>query len=440
MGFEERLRRIRGQSAVAGPAPGPPAGPSLVERLRRLSTGRGPSEPAAGRTPDASALAAALGAAILAPGVLCLERRLAPRPRHGRVLLGVPLVSDRPPWTAVHPVAGASATHPPDTEPTGAWLCLDTETSGLAGGTGTWAFLTGLLRADGDGWLLRQYLLTQLDAEPEYLARVGAELTAPVRLVTYNGRGFDAPLLATRFRLAGQRNALAEHPHLDLLGPTRRAFSRRWPDCRLVTAESRLLGFVRTGDLPGSAAPAAWLDWLRRGETGPLAAVLRHNRDDLLSLAGLLPALEAVYHDPAVHGADVRAVAAAWQPQDPARALRILSASRHDLDAPGLRDLARLYRRGGDWGGALNIWEGLAADGDGVARAALARFHEHRSGDLARALELTESLPPGPDREHRRERLRAKLDRRDRQIEMPITPASADLLQVGRQPDRNPWR
>ncbi|HYN79304.1 MAG TPA: hypothetical protein VES73_16090, partial [Lamprocystis sp. (in: g-proteobacteria)] len=73
------------------------------------------------------------------------------------------------------------------------------------------------------------------------------------------------------------------------------------------------------------------------------------------------------------------------------------------------------------------IWEGLAADGDASARAALARFHEHRSGDLARALEFTESLPPGPDRDHRRARLRGKLDRGDRQIELAITPASPNL-------------
>ena len=427
MGFEERLRRIRGQSVATGPAPGPSAGPSLVERLRRLSTGRGPPEPAVGHASDEIALAAVLGAAILAPGVLCLERRLDGRQRHGRVLLGPHQVPATLPWAAVHPAGWTSTAHPPDAGSPGAWLYLDTETSGLAGGTGTWAFLTGLLSADGDGWLLRQYLLTRLDAEPEYLALISADLAAPARLVTYNGRSFDAPLLATRYRLAGQPNPLAELPHLDLLGPTRRAFARRWPDCRLVTAESRLLGFARSGDLPGSAAPAAWLGWLRRGETGPLAAVLRHNRDDLLSLAGLLPALDAVYRDPAAHGADVRVVAATWQPQDPVRAMRILAANQHDLDAAGLHDLARLSRRAGDWGSALGIWEGLAADGNAPARAALARFHEHRSRDLARALELTESLPPGPDREHRRERLRAKLDRCDRQIELAITPASTDL-------------
>jgi hypothetical protein len=310
--------------------------------------------------------------------------------------------------------------------PSPPWLCLDTETSGLAGGTGTWAFLTGLLRPDGDGWRLCQFLLTRLDAEAAYLERLAAELDPSARLLTYNGKSFDAPLLATRFRLAGRRDPLAAVPHLDLLAPTRRAFARAWPDCRLATAESRLLGVVRDGDLPGSAAPAAWLGWLRHGQTGPLAAVLRHNRMDLLSLAGLLPALDAVYRDPGAHGADCRAVAAAHLERgDRPRALRILSANRRTLDPSGLNDLARLHRQTGDWAGALALWEDLAARGDLEARAALARYHEHRGGDLERALELTLTLPSGPDRDRRARRLSDKLAR------AAANPPLGDLSDLG---------
>ena len=173
-----------------------------------------------------------------------------------------------------------------------------------------------------------------------------------------------------------------------------------------------MLGVHRADDLPGSLAPAAWLGWLRRGETGPLARVLRHNRDDLLSLACLLPALDRVYRDPAAQGADPRAVAAAHLARgDLQRALAILAGSRRDLDPAGLLDLARLYRRTGDWGRAVGIWEPLADAGDAQAQAALARYHEHRSRDLNLALELTERLPTGADRERRRGRLRAKLAR-----------------------------
>jgi hypothetical protein len=83
------------------------------------------------------------------------------------------------------------------------------------------------------------------------------------------------------------------------------------------------------------------------------------------------------------------------------------------LDPAGLRDLARLYRRTGDWVRAVGIWEPLAAAGDVQAQAALARYHEHRSRDLNLALELAETLPAGTDRERRRQRLRTKLARAD---------------------------
>ena len=270
--------------------------------------------------------------------------------------------------------------------------------------------------------MLRQYLLARLDAESVYLEALAAELETPARLVTYNGRTFDAPLLATRFRLAGRSDPLAGLPHLDLLAPVRTAFARTWPDCRLATAEARLLGVRRADDLPGSAAPAAWLGWLRRGETGPLARALRHNRDDLLSLACLLPTLDAVYRRPGDWGADPRAVAAAHRRHgDSGRALAVLIANRQALDSGGLLELAHLHRRLGDWDSARGIWETLAEAGDLQARAALARYHEHRSRDLGLALELADGLAPGPDRDRRRGRLRAKLARTEANLCLGLT-------------------
>jgi len=416
LGLDARLRRLRapalGPSSapdpladpLAAPLPdGPPAGQadrgraSLAERLSRVTPGRGGGRPQG--APRDQALADCVGARVLCPGVLLVERRLDPRRRHGRILLGTlkePRLLPLPPGCAV-------------TDPSAPWLCLDTETSGLAGGTGTWAFLIGVLRQLEGGWVLRQYLLTRLDAESGYLEAVARELGGAVRLLTYNGRAFDVPLLATRFRLAGLADPLAGLPHLDLLGPVRRAFARAWPDCRLATAESRLLGLQRRDDLPGSAAPLAWLGWLRLGETAPLTGVLRHNRLDLCSLAGLLPRMDAVYADPAAQGADVRAIAADHRKQGRLDlALGILARERASLGPAGLLDLAALYRRAGQLARSVPIWESLEAAGDLQARAALARYHEHRSRDLERALTLTEALPCGEDRDRRRARLLVK--------------------------------
>lgn len=364
-------------------------------------------EPVRSKVPDEVALREALGAQALAPGVLLIERRLGARLRHGRVVLKPDgAVVERLPSSLRVLMAPKVATQPPSAP----LVYLDTETSGLSGGSGTWAFLTGIVSADGEGWRLRQYLLTRLDAEAEYLEAVRGAITGAGAMVSYNGRSFDVPLLTTRFRLCEQPDPFARLPHLDLLAPVRRAFGRVWPDCRLATAESRLLGLEREGDMPGSAAPLAWLDWLRRGDTTGLAAVLRHNRWDLFSLVGLVPVLGEAFEDPVSLGADTHAVAAHHIGHgQPDRALWMLRADRHRLGTAGLLELARLHRRRGEWGEACAIWETLAAAGEQAALAALAKYHEHRSRDLLRALGYAIALSPSPERDRRCERLEAKL-------------------------------
>jgi uncharacterized protein YprB with RNaseH-like and TPR domain len=174
------------------------------------------------------------------------------------------------------------------------WLCLDTETSGLAGGSGTLAFLVGLVRLqEGQLWL-RQYLLTGYSPEPALWALLAEELRGGETLVSYNGKSFDLPLVATRCSLNRCPNPWQGMAHLDLLYLTRRLYAATWPDCRLATAEQRLLGLERSGDLPGAEVPRVWRDWLRHGRRQGLRAVLRHNQSDLLSLALLLPALDQI--------------------------------------------------------------------------------------------------------------------------------------------------
>jgi hypothetical protein len=347
--------------------------------------------------PDEPALAERLDARTLAPGVLRVERRYPLTRRHGRIVLGA-CVPELPSLAR-------------DCGPPSGWLFLDTETSGLAGGTGTWAFLCGLARIEGDDLLVRQYLLARLDAEPAYLDAVGGEIRSAGLLVTYNGKTFDVPLLATRFRLAGMRSPLGPMAHLDLLGLVRRAFAPVWPDCRLATAEARLLGVGREGDLPGSEAPSAWLSWLRQGQVDALAGVLEHNRRDLLSLPALVPALAQSLRDPAATGADIGSVAAHHlRVGDRERAFGLLSANRGRLCARGLLDLAGLCRRRGAWDEALAIWEMLAQRDEPRAVEALAKHLEHRAGDLHRALQLAARLPRGAAREHRLRRLQRRVN------------------------------
>lgn len=180
----------------------------------------------------------------------------------------------------------------PQLLPTECLLHFDTETTGLAGGTGTRAFMLGFARWRADGLEVRQLWINRLGAEAPMLERFAQWLSeAAFQLVSYNGLSFDAPLLRARYRLCRLHDPLLGLPHHDLLHPVRRRFKRHWPSCRLAEAEARLLGVRRVADLPGAQVPAAFLAGLRSGDPRPLQQVRRHHFQDLVSLAGLLPKL-----------------------------------------------------------------------------------------------------------------------------------------------------
>jgi len=179
-------------------------------------------------------------------------------------------------------------------------LFFDTETTGLAGGTGTRAFMIGA--ADfhrhpdhGDGLRVRQLLIATMAAEADMLRAFAGWLSPRTVLASYNGRCYDAPLLKTRYRLARQPDPLRELPHVDLLFPARRRWRGRWENCRLATIEREALGVVRDDDLPGSQAPAAWLQFLRGGSSALLKRVAAHNHQDVVTLALLAAELAALH-------------------------------------------------------------------------------------------------------------------------------------------------
>lgn len=249
---------------------------SLADRLDRLRVANGPT-----RRPTAEALAASLGGTVVAPDLVELSRSFVLPCRHG----DVSIESGR------RLAAAARAVGRFDVTP-GSLLFLDTETTGLAGGTGTVAFLVGLAWMDGASLHLVQWLMASFAAERVLIGRVRERLGRAGALVTFNGKSFDLPLLKARARLAGCDLGVQEVPHLDLLHATRRLLRAGWPDCRLRTAEMEALRLERVDDLPGVEAPGAWRRWLERGDGSLLERVLDHNRADLLSLAALLALME----------------------------------------------------------------------------------------------------------------------------------------------------
>ena len=166
-------------------------------------------------------------------------------------------------------------------------LFFDTETTGLAGGTGTRAFMIGAADIQGDLLRIRQLTISAMRAETALLNTFHSWLTPATVLVSYNGKSYDAPLLRTRYRLMRLAEPISALDHIDLLYPSRRHWKGRYENCRLATIEHRVLGVVREDDLPGSEAPAAWLQYLRGGSAHMLRRVLAHNHQDVISLARL---------------------------------------------------------------------------------------------------------------------------------------------------------
>jgi len=161
---------------------------------------------------------------------------------------------------------------------------VDTETTGLAGGTGTQVFAAAVCRPGPNGLELTQLFLADPAGEPAFLHLLQAELLASDAVATYNGSRFDLPLLRTRWVMARLPGEL-EHPaHLDLLTLTRSLYRQRMESCALRAVEERVLGFDREDDLPGPMVPDSYFSYLRRGWSPTLEAALEHNRRDVLSL------------------------------------------------------------------------------------------------------------------------------------------------------------
>lgn len=287
---------------------------------------------------------------------------------------------------------------------------VDTETTGLSGGSGTVAFLVGMAVVEGDALVVTQYLLTGFVGEAAMLRAFAQALTPEDRLVSYNGKSFDLPLLTTRYRMQGQKHPFEGLAHLDLLHPVRRLFRRHWPDCRLLTLEERLLGLRREHDLPGSEAPAAWSDFLRQGSLGRLIRVMEHNRQDIVSLAAAHASLvEAIAH-PHGHELDIVSLARWLAGSDSRRAYEMLKTTDQPLDDRGRRLMAKWARNEAEWGHALKIWQELADEGCRDSAEQLAKYYEHVSQDLSAARRYCELMTPGSERTRRLQRILSKQD------------------------------
>jgi uncharacterized protein len=303
------------------------------------------------------------------------------------------------PQDLLHAVSSgeAPATHP------FTWAFLDTETTGLAGGTGTCAFLVGVGRISPEGFTVRQFFMRDYEDEPSLLYALAEHLAEFQVLITYNGRTYDQPLLETRYRLNRTRPPFARLAHhVDLLYGSRRLWKLRYESCRLVDLETQVLGYERQGDVPGSLIPYLYFDYLRTRQATRLRPVFTHNTLDILTLACLTGIVPTAFKDvdTVQHGAELAGLGRWTLKNGDVAESRDLLQRAVDAGLPDqhlfrtLWDIAALDRKLGHDDRAVALWTDLANSPNPYRLRALeelAKFAEHRLKDYAQALQWTET-------------------------------------------------
>ncbi len=300
-------------------------------------------------------------------------------------------------------------------------LFLDTETTGLSGGTGTLPFLIGVGQLQDDGcFLVEQFFCREPAEERAQLHLLSERLNQASALVTFNGRAFDMPLVNTRFILQRMKNPGYALPHLDLLHIARRVFKRRLKRCSLGALESAILGFERVGDIPGHAIPAAYASFLKGGPVEPMEHVLEHNALDLVGLAALGAVLEAMYNDPVkvAHAADhlglAKAALNAGEQTTAISHLNRASKATEKVDSVEAYLLAvRSFSKQGEFDRAKAMLEKALEQwpDDATLHLTLAKHLEHRDKDFETALEHARFTGPAESETRSAHRI-ARLERR----------------------------
>ncbi|HAV77228.1 MAG TPA: hypothetical protein DCX53_07730 [Anaerolineae bacterium] len=279
---------------------------------------------------------------------------------------------------------------------------LDTETSGLSGGTGTYAFLVGVARfIDGD-YVLQQFFMRDPAEEPALLEGLAKFLAPCEALVTFNGKAFDAPLLSTRYRLHQIPIPYKDYSHVDLLPLARRLWRDRLESRALKFLEEHILGLTRSSEeVPGYEIPWLYFDYLRTGDASQMAGVFYHNAMDVVAMAALLAHMNDMLQNPfegkVEHGLDFVALGKLFEDlghwKDAARLFeRGLESDLTESDfGVAVKRLSILQKRRGDLGEAVRLWEESAKRGHLYAFIELAKYHEHKQRDPKSAMKWAKS-------------------------------------------------
>ncbi len=275
-------------------------------------------------------------------------------------------------------------------------IFLDTETTGLSGGTGTYVFLVGIGFQTKDGFRVQQFFLQDPGEESAFLTGISGALSGFRGIVTYNGKSFDIPLLKARYAMNGLTAPFGTLGHIDLLPLARRLWKYRLTHRNLGILETEILGMNRTDDeIPGWMIPELYIDYCRNGDARSMKGVFYHNTMDIVSLAAVMfrisQILENGHRGGDYVGSEVMAAGELHQALGRISDAESFYASAAEMPMQesfqvlNKKKLAMLYKRSGNWEMAAPIFTDLSRAGDWESSLELAKFYEHTRKDFSTA-------------------------------------------------------
>lgn len=280
-------------------------------------------------------------------------------------------------------------------------LFLDTETTGLSGGTGTIAFLIGTGYFTDECFVLRQYFIRDYDEEAAALRDLNRLLSGFRGLVTFNGKAFDWNLLKTRFTFNRIRLTCGDLLHIDLLFPSRKLWKLKLESCRLSSIEENILREYRTDDVPGALIPQLYFHYLESRNAVEMVKVMKHNELDILSMVSLLARIHEMLEDPVEKsdgGAELLGVGSILGAGGETDAMtecleRCMQSQAEPVRSIASRRLTKVYKSNGRYDKAVEHWESVMDDsrlGGLFPLIELAKYYEHREKNIPKALEMVE--------------------------------------------------
>ena len=300
---------------------------------------------------------------------------------------------------------------------------LDTETTGLAGGAGTYIFLVGVGYFEGDQFYVRQYFMRDYNEERALLSALNELLANFKAVVTYNGKTFDLPLMESRYIMSGMKMSLKDPYHFDLLYPARRLWKRRLENCSLSTVERDILGVIRDDDVPGHLIPEIYFRYLRTKNARAIKQVFEHNLQDIISLVALVSRMCFLLEDPlnnTEYGMDIFSIGKMFDEEREYEQSThyYTEALKHNLAEEEALEILRLtsfaYKRQGKWKEAEKIWKEIikrSREFIYYPYEELAKYYEHHLKDYQKAEMVVKEALNIEENIFLREKLQYRLNR-----------------------------